>query len=42
MNWEQIAAIAQVFTAVAIIPFLVYLAIQIRDQSKERRRAAAS
>jgi len=42
MNWEMIGAVGQIITAVAVIPSLVYLAIQIRDQNKERRRAAAS
>ena len=42
MNWEMIGAVGQVITAVAVIPSLIYLAIQIRDQNKERRRAAAS
>jgi hypothetical protein len=42
MNWEVIAAIAQVIAAVGVIVSLVYLAIQIRNQNKESRRAAAN
>lgn len=42
MNWEMLAAIAQVVTAVAVIPSLIYLAAQIREQNKERRRAAVN
>jgi len=42
MNWEVIAAIAQVIAAIAVIPSLVYLAVQIRNQNKESRRAAAN
>ena len=41
MSWEVIAAIAQVIAAVAVIPSLLYLAVQIRNQNKETRRAAA-
>ena len=42
MNWEITAAIAQVIAAVAVIPSIVYLAVQIRNQNKESRRAAAN
>lgn len=41
MNWEMIAAIAQVTAAVAVVASLIYLAVQIRNQSKESRRTAA-
>jgi len=38
MNWEMLSAIGQVVAAVGVIPSLIYLAIQIREQNKERRR----
>jgi len=40
MNWEMLSAIGQLAAAVGVIPSLIYLAIQIREQNKERRRAA--
>src|SRR3954447_6599423 len=39
MNWEMLSAIGQMVAAVAVIPSLIYLAVQIREQNKERRRA---
>ena len=39
MNWEMLSAIGQIVAAIAVIPSLIYLAIQIREQNKERRRA---
>jgi heme/copper-type cytochrome/quinol oxidase subunit 1 len=39
MNWEMLSAIGQVVAAVGVIPSLIYLAAQIREQNKERRRA---
>jgi len=39
MNWEMVSAIGQVVAAVGVIPSLIYLAVQIREQNKERRRA---
>src|SRR5215469_4272750 len=42
MNWEMLAAIAQIIAAFAVIASLVYLAVQIRNQNKESRRAAAN
>ena len=39
MNWEMVSAIGQAVAAVAVIPSLIYLAVQIREQNKERRRA---
>lgn len=42
MSWELIAAIAQLIAAVAVVPSLIYFAIQIRNQNKESRRAAAN
>ena len=42
MNWEMLAAIGQLAAVVIGIPSLVYVAIQIRAQTKERRNAAIS
>jgi hypothetical protein len=39
MNWEMLSAIGQVVAAIGVIPSLIYLAVQIREQNKERRRA---
>ena len=39
MNWEMLSAIGQLVAAIGVIPSLVYLAVQIREQNKERRRA---
>jgi hypothetical protein len=40
MNWEMLAAIGQMAAVVIGIPSLIYLATQIREQTKERRNAA--
>lgn len=39
MNWEMLSAIGQAVAAVGVIPSLIYVAVQIREQNKERRRA---
>jgi len=39
MNWEMLSAIGQLVAAFGVIPSLIYLAVQIREQNKERRRA---
>ena len=39
MTWEMLSAIGQLVAAVGVLPSLIYLAIQIREQNKERRRA---
>lgn len=39
MNWEMLSAIGQMGAAIGVIPSLIYLAIQIREQNRERRRA---
>ena len=39
MNWEMLSAIGQGVAAVGVIISLIYLAVQIREQNKERRRA---
>jgi hypothetical protein len=40
MNWEMLAALAQLAAVFVGIPSLIYLALQIRAQTKERRQAA--
>jgi hypothetical protein len=42
MTWEMVAAIAQVIVALAVVPSLIYVAIQLRQQNLESRRAAAT
>jgi hypothetical protein len=40
MNWEMLAAIGQLAAVCIGIPSLIYLATQIRHQTKERQQAA--
>jgi hypothetical protein len=40
MNWEMLAAIGQLAAVFIGIPSLIYLATQIRQQTKERQHAA--
>lgn len=40
MNWEMLAAMGQVAAVVIGIPSVIYLAVQIRGQTRERQRAA--
>jgi len=40
MNWEMIAAVGQLAAVFIGIPSLIYLAVQIREQTKERRQSA--
>jgi hypothetical protein len=42
MNWEMLAAIGQLAAVFVGIPSLIYLAVQIREQTKERRQAAVN
>jgi len=42
MNWEMLAAIGQLAAVCVGIPSLLYLAIQIREQTKERRQSAVN
>jgi hypothetical protein len=39
MNWEMLSAIGQMVAALGVIPSLIYLGVQIREQNRERRRA---
>ena len=40
MNWEMLAAIGQLVAVIIGIPSVIYLAAQIRQQTKERKQAA--
>ena len=40
MNWEIIGSIGQLVAAVGLIPTLIYLAIQVREQSKANHHAS--
>lgn len=42
MNWEMLAAIGQLAAVLVGIPSLIYLAVQIREQTKERRQSAVN
>ena len=42
MNWEMLAAIGQLAAVFIGIPSVIYLAIQIREQTKERRQSAVN
>lgn len=37
MNWEAIATIAELVGAIGVIASLVYLAVQIRDNTRSSR-----
>ena len=42
MNWEILTAIGQLAAVCIGIPSLIYLAVQIREQTKERRQSAVN
>jgi hypothetical protein len=42
MNWEMLTAVGQLAAVFVGIPSLIYLAVQIREQTKERRHAAVN
>ena len=42
MNWEMLAAVGQLAAVFVGIPSLIYLATQIREQTKERRLSAVN
>jgi hypothetical protein len=42
MNWEMLAAIGQLAAVFIGIPSLIYLAVQIREQTKERRQSGVN
>ncbi len=42
MNWEMLTAMGQLAAVVVGIPSLIYLALQIRAQTQERRQSAVN
>jgi len=42
MNWEMLTAIGQLAAVFIGIPSLIYLAVQIREQTRERRQEAVN
>src|SRR5213083_526747 len=42
MNWQMLAALGQLATVLVGIPSLIYFAIQIREQTRERRQSAVN
>ena len=42
MNWEMLSAVGQLAAVFIGIPSLIYLAIQIREQTEERRQSAVN
>jgi hypothetical protein len=42
MNWEMLTAFGQLAAVFVGIPSLIYLAVQIREQTKERRQSAVN
>src|SRR5438045_9618551 len=42
MNWEMLAAIGQLAAVFVGVPSLIYVATQIREQTKERRQSAVN
>src|SRR6266566_4401945 len=42
MNWEMLAALGQLAAVFVGIPSLIYFALQIREQTRERRQSAVN
>src|SRR2546422_5209828 len=42
MNWAMLTAIGQLATVVIGVPSIIYFAIQLREQTRERRQAAVN
>src|SRR4029450_6973988 len=42
MNWEIVTAIAQLAPVCVGVPSIIYFAIQLREQNRERRQAAVN
>jgi hypothetical protein len=40
VNWEAISAIGQIVGAIAVVISVLYLAVQVRSNARETRRAA--
>jgi hypothetical protein len=42
MNWAMLTAIGQLATVIIGVPSIIYFAIQLREQTRERRQAAVN
>ena len=42
MNWEMLAAIGQIAAVCVGIPSIIYFALELREQTRERRQAAVN
>src|ERR1051326_1325962 len=42
MNWEMLTAIGQIATVCIGVPSIIYFAIQLREQTRERRQSAVN
>ena len=42
MNWQMLTAIGQLATVFIGVPSIIYFAIQLREQNRERRQAAVN
>ena len=42
MNWEMLTAIGQLATVCVGVPSIIYFAIQLREQTRERRQSAVN
>jgi len=42
MNWQMLAAMGQLAAVCVGIPSFIYLTVQIREQTKERRHSAVN
>ena len=40
MNWSALSAVAELLGAVAVVAFLLYLAVQVRQNTRQARLAA--
>ena len=40
MNWEMLTAIGQLATVAIGVPSIIYFAVQLREQNRERRQSA--
>ena len=42
MNWAMLTAIGQLATVFIGVPSIIYFAIQLREQNRERRQSAVN
>jgi hypothetical protein len=42
MNWAMLTAIGQLATVIIGVPSIIYFAIQLREQNRERRQSAVN